>query len=46
MSMFFKRLFCKHKMMPYGYFDACIGGNNYERKYIWKCVKCGKESVS
>lgn len=29
--------------MPYGYVDVHIGGNHYQRKHIWKCVKCGKE---
>nr|DAV95757.1 MAG TPA: tcix Putative treble-clef, zinc-finger, Zn-binding [Caudoviricetes sp.]DAY48728.1 MAG TPA: tcix Putative treble-clef, zinc-finger, Zn-binding [Caudoviricetes sp.] len=41
--MFLKRLFCKHRMMPYMYMDVRTHGNHYVRKHIWKCTKCGKE---
>ena len=38
--MILKRLFCKHKYMPY---QSVMDGNR--RRTIWKCIHCGKEQL-
>ena len=42
---FIKRLFCKHKFMPYQSIQESIGQNRYRIRHIWKCTKCGKEEM-
>ena len=46
MFKWLRRRFCKHKFMPYGYYDEPTGKGRYIRRHIWKCTKCGKEQIN
>lgn len=41
-----KRLFCKHKYMPYQYvYEDNKNKIGKRRRTIWKCTHCGKEKM-